>query len=87
MEAVREFDPDVVGLSVLLTCCFHSLEDTVRAIRLARGGSDRPQILISGAQVTSVVKDCFKADLYAPTVFDTVRLCERFCQAAARSAA
>jgi 5-methyltetrahydrofolate--homocysteine methyltransferase len=79
LEGIREFKPDVVGLSVLLTCCFHSMEETVSAIRLLRGESLFPGILISGAQVNNAIKDCFQADFYAPTVFDTVRLCERLC--------
>ncbi|MDR2338931.1 MAG: cobalamin-dependent protein [Deltaproteobacteria bacterium] len=80
VQATRDWKPDVVGLSVLLTCCFHSMEDTVRALRQERGDGPTPHILISGAQVNNAIRDCFLADSYAPTVFDTVRLCERVCR-------
>ncbi|MDR2200326.1 MAG: cobalamin-dependent protein [Deltaproteobacteria bacterium] len=80
MDSVREFKPDVVGLSVLLTCCFHSMEDTVGAILRERGKAETPHILISGAQVNNAVRECFHADYYAATVFDTLRLCERLCR-------
>ncbi|MDR2405153.1 MAG: cobalamin-dependent protein [Deltaproteobacteria bacterium] len=87
METVREWKPDVVGLSVLLTCCFHSMEETVRAIRNERKEGPGPQILISGAQVNNAIKDCFHADYYAATVFDTVRLCESLCRSKSAQAA
>jgi 5-methyltetrahydrofolate--homocysteine methyltransferase len=86
VESVREWNPDVVGLSVLLTSCFHSLEDTVTAIRELRGPSLVPSIFISGAQVTPALKDFWQADHYAPTVFDTVRLCEGLAQSRRRVA-
>jgi methanogenic corrinoid protein MtbC1 len=87
LESVREWKPDVVGLSVLLTCCFHSMEETVRAILLERGDTPTPYILISGAQVNNAIKDCFHADFYAATVFDTVRICESLCRVKGAEAA
>ena len=52
----------------------------MRAVRRERGESLSPRILISGAQINNAIKDCFKADCYAATVFDTVRLCEGYCR-------
>ncbi|MDR1040989.1 MAG: cobalamin-dependent protein [Deltaproteobacteria bacterium] len=80
VECARDWEPDVVGLSVLLSSCFHSLEDTVAALREFRGPASSPAIFISGAQVTPALKDYWRADYYAPTVFDTVRLCEALAQ-------
>ena len=39
VEAIREHQPEVAGLSVLLTTCYQSVTDTVAAIREA-GGQD-----------------------------------------------
>jgi 5-methyltetrahydrofolate--homocysteine methyltransferase len=80
VEATKDFKPDVVGLSVLLTSCFHNLEDTIKALRSLRGDSVSPYIFIAGAQVTPALKDYYHADYYVATVFDTVRLCERLCR-------
>ncbi|MDR1038120.1 MAG: cobalamin-dependent protein [Deltaproteobacteria bacterium] len=86
VECVREWQPDVVGLSVLLSSCFHSLEDTVSALIDLRGPASTPAIFISGAQVTPALKDYWKADYYAGTVFDTVRLCESLARSRRRVA-
>jgi methanogenic corrinoid protein MtbC1 len=77
VKQAAAFQPDAVGLSVLLTSCFSSLEDTVSALVRARGRSDRPLIFISGGQLTEELNDSFGADFYVQTAFDTVRLCER----------
>jgi methanogenic corrinoid protein MtbC1 len=80
VESVRTFEPDVVGLSVLLTSCFHNLEKTIKALRELKREGVNPHIFISGAQVTPAIKDYYHADYYAATVFDTVRLCEALCR-------
>jgi 5-methyltetrahydrofolate--homocysteine methyltransferase len=80
VECVKDFKPDVVGLSVLLTSCFHSLDSTIQALREERRSAITPYIFISGAQVTPALKDYYHADYYAGTVFDTVRLCEQLCR-------
>ncbi|MDR2349304.1 MAG: cobalamin-dependent protein [Deltaproteobacteria bacterium] len=79
VEAASNFRPDAVGLSVLLTTCFHNMEATVGALRDARGEASSPSIFIAGAQVTPAIKDLFRADHCVATVFDTVRLCESLC--------
>jgi methanogenic corrinoid protein MtbC1 len=86
VECVRDWRPDVVGLSVLLSGCHPSLEETVRALRDLRGASGSPAIFISGAQVPPALKDYCRADFYASTVFDTVRLCEGLAQSRRRVA-
>lgn len=77
VNQAAKFKPDAVGLSVLLTSCFHSLRDTVGALVEARGGDDRPYIFISGGLLNDEIVDSFGADFYVQTAFDTVRLCER----------
>ncbi|MDR1313180.1 MAG: cobalamin-dependent protein [Deltaproteobacteria bacterium] len=86
LECVRDWKPDVVGLSVLLSSCFHSLEDTVAALLDQRGAASSPAVFISGAQVTPALKDYWRADYYAATVFDTVRLCESLARSRRRVA-
>jgi 5-methyltetrahydrofolate--homocysteine methyltransferase len=86
VECVRDWKPDVVWLSVLLSGCFRSMEDTVRALREYRGPASAPAIFISGAQATPALKEYLRADGYAATVFDTVRLCESLAQSRRRVA-
>lgn len=75
--ACREFKPEIVGLSVLLTSCYPNLGETIQALRQERGEAEKPFILISGAQITAQHKKLFKADYQVESAFDTVRLCEQ----------
>jgi methanogenic corrinoid protein MtbC1 len=77
LQNVRDFQPDVVGLSVLLTSCFPNLKEAVDVLRRERRDSGRPNIFISGGQITNEHKIAFGADHYVDTGFDAVRLCER----------
>lgn len=78
-EAVKEMQPDIVGLSVLLTSCYCNLGDTVAALReqRERGEGQKPVIFISGAQITREHQQLYQADFHVETAFDTVRLCEQ----------
>ncbi|UQZ90417.1 cobalamin-binding protein [Deltaproteobacteria bacterium Smac51] len=77
------FQPDVVGLSVLLSTCFPSLGETVAGLRTVRGGKVKPYIFITGAQVRDEHRQQYGADFNVITAFDTVRLCEKLVPPAA----
>lgn len=77
VTACREFKPEIIGLSVLLTSCYPNLGETIQALRQERGEAEKPFILISGAQITAQHKKLFKADYQVESAFDTVRLCEQ----------
>lgn len=50
VEAIKEFEPDVVGLSCLLTVAFDAMKDTITAIQDA-GLRDKVKIMIGGGVV------------------------------------
>ena len=77
VEAIREFQPGVVGMSGLLTLAFDSMKETVRAIEDARL-REKVRIMIGGAQVTEQVKDYTGADAYGPDALAGVRLVEQW---------
>lgn len=77
VEAIREFQPQVVGMSGLLTLTFNSMKETVRAIEDARL-REKVRIMIGGAQVTEQVKDYTGADAYGPDALAGVRLVEQW---------
>lgn len=77
VEATREFQPQVVGMSGLLTLAFDSMKETVRAIEDA-GLREKVRIMIGGAQVTEQVKDYTGADAYGPDALAGVRLVEQW---------
>ena len=77
VEAIREFQPRVVGMSGLLTLAFDSMKETVRAIEDA-GLREKVRIMIGGAQVTEQVKDYTGADAYGMDALAGVRLVEQW---------
>ncbi|MGL4209572.1 MAG: cobalamin B12-binding domain-containing protein, partial [Candidatus Adiutrix sp.] len=81
LEECRDFNPDIVGLSVLLSTCYPALEKTIGAISGPMGQTKKPVIFISGATVTKKIALRYGADYYAETAFDTVRLCQKLLSA------
>ncbi len=65
VSAVKEFEPDVVGMSALLTTTMRRMDDTLRAFEEA-GVRDRVKVMVGGAPVTQAFADRIGADAYAP---------------------
>ena len=64
VQAVKEFEPDVVGMSALLTTTMRSMEQTIKALEEA-GLRNKVKIIIGGAPVTQSFSDQIGADGYA----------------------
>jgi len=77
VEAIRDFHPQVVGMSGLLTLAFDSMKATVRAIEAA-GLRESVRIMIGGAQITEQVKDYTGADAYGPHALAGVKLAKEW---------
>lgn len=77
VEAIKEFQPKVVGMSGLLTLAFDSMKKTVQAIEEA-GLRKTVRIMIGGGVVTEKIKDYSGADAYAPDAMAGVRLCKQW---------
>jgi 5-methyltetrahydrofolate--homocysteine methyltransferase len=72
-EAVRKEQPDVVGMSALLTTTMPSMKDTLEAIEDA-GVREQVKIIIGGAPVTQAFADKIGVDGYAPDAASAVEL-------------
>ena len=64
VAAVREYEPDVLGMSALLTTTMRSMGHTINALEEA-GVRDQVKIMIGGAPVTRAFADQIGADGYA----------------------
>ena len=51
IEAIKDFEPDIVGMSALLTTTMRVMEHTIKALEEA-GLRDRVKVMIGGAPVT-----------------------------------
>ena len=64
LKASREHQPDIVGISALLTTTMSSMMDVITVLKRA-GLRDRVKIMVGGATVTQEFADEIAADVYA----------------------
>jgi 5-methyltetrahydrofolate--homocysteine methyltransferase len=74
---IRETQPDVVGLSGLLTLAFESMKETVDAIQAA-GLRDEVKIMIGGAPVDEHVQEYAGADDWGADAMQAVSLVKKW---------
>jgi len=75
VDAVREQQPKIVGMSALLTTTMVNMKTTIEALQES-GLRDSVKIMIGGAPVTAAFADEIGADAYAPdaaTAVDVAR--------------
>ena len=77
IDAINEFQPDVVGLSGFLTLAFDSMKETIEAIQNA-GLRDKLKIMIGGGQVDETVLNYTGADAFGTNAVDAVSLCKNW---------
>ena len=65
VEAVREYQPDIVCLSALLTTTMVNQKATIDALKAA-GLRDKVKVMVGGAPVTQAFADEIGADSYSP---------------------
>jgi len=69
VEAIRQHQPSVVGMSVLLTTCFKSVIATAGAIKQA-GLRDGVSLMVGGAAASELLKENAGCDFYGKTAVD-----------------
>jgi len=72
-EAIKDFQPQVVGLSGFLTLTYDVMKDTIEAIKAA-GLRDGVKIMIGGGQMDEQVKIHTGADAYGKNAMAAVKL-------------
>jgi 5-methyltetrahydrofolate--homocysteine methyltransferase len=76
VEAVRQHNADIVGMSALLTTTMPSMKATIGALTEA-GLRDKVKVLIGGAPVTQAFADQIGADGFAPDASSATRTAKR----------
>ena len=77
VEAIRDFQPQVVGLSGFLTLAFDVMKETVEAIKTA-GLRDEVKIMIGGGQVSEEIRKYAGADAYGKDAMAGVSLVKKW---------
>jgi 5-methyltetrahydrofolate--homocysteine methyltransferase len=73
VKAVQEHNPQLIGMSALLTTTMPSMSTTVKGLQEA-GLRDRVKVMIGGAPVTDGFAKSIGADGYSPDASSAVRL-------------
>src|SRR5512145_2924796 len=73
VEAVKEHEPQIIGMSALLTTTMTSIGATIEALKEA-GLRDQVKVLIGGAPITQDFADKIGADGYAPDAGSASRI-------------
>ena len=81
VEAVKEFQPDIVGMSALLTTTMRAMGDTIKALEEA-GVRDNVKVMVGGAPVTQSFAEKIGANGYAPNAAAAADLAKKFVTAA-----
>jgi len=76
VDAVKEHNPQIVGLSALLTTTMPAMKDTIELLKEA-GVRDKVKVIVGGAPVSEVFAEEIGADGYAADAVSSRELCER----------
>lgn len=71
VEAVKEHQPNIVGMSALLTTTMVNMPEVIKALEAA-GIRDKVKIMIGGAPVTQNYAEQIGADAYSPDAASAV---------------
>ena len=71
VDAYYKYNPDVIGLSALMTTTVISMEDTIKALRKI---DCKAKIIVGGAVLTKDIADRIGADYYSSDALNMVNL-------------
>lgn len=77
IDAIREFQPQVVGLSGFLTLAYDAMKDTIEAIKGA-GLREGVRIMIGGGQINDQIREYAGADAYGKDAMAAVSLAKKW---------
>ena len=77
VEAIKDFKPQVVGMSGLLTLAYDSMKNMVQAIEEA-GLRDSVKIMIGGGQMSETVRKYAGADAFGKDAMEGVNLAKKW---------
>lgn len=77
VSAVKELQPDIIGMSALLTTTMVNMLEVIKALESA-GLRDKVKVMIGGAPVTQNYAEQIGADGYSPDAASAVEDAKRF---------
>jgi 5-methyltetrahydrofolate--homocysteine methyltransferase len=77
LKATQEYQPDIVGMSSLLTTTMMGMKKVITILK-KKGLRDKVKVMIGGAPITQEFADEIGADGYAPDVASAVEKAKKF---------
>lgn len=77
LAEAQTFNPDIIGLSCLLTSCYDSMKEAVSVLRLGTENHAHPPRIIIGGRVSEKVCNYVGADGWADDAMLGLRVCNR----------
>ncbi len=77
IEEIKAFEPQIVGLSALLTLAFDPMKETVEAIEKA-GLRDKVKVMVGGAPVDDQIREYAGADGWGKDAVEAVSLAKKW---------
>ena len=77
VDKVKEVNPEIVGLSGVLTLALDSMKETVDGLK-AEGVRDNLKVIIGGVPVNEIVCKSIGADDFSTNAADGVKICQRW---------
>jgi 5-methyltetrahydrofolate--homocysteine methyltransferase len=77
VEAIKEHQPNIIGMSALLTTTMVNMPEVIKALEVA-GLKDKVKIMIGGAPITQNYADQIGADGYSPDAASAVDKAKTF---------
>ncbi|MHC2995005.1 MAG: corrinoid protein [Candidatus Atribacteria bacterium] len=77
VEAVKEYQPNIIGMSALLTTTMVNMVEVIKALDVA-GLRDKIKIMVGGAPITQNYADQIGADGYSPDATSAVEKAKAF---------
>jgi methanogenic corrinoid protein MtbC1 len=82
VEEVREYEPDILGLSgILIPIAATGMRKTVEAVRADRAEAGRMPFVIIGGRVDQAIADYVRSDSWTTDAMEGARICQRFMEA------
>lgn len=82
VEEVREYQPDILGLSgILIPIAATAMRGTVEAVRADRAEAGKMPFVIIGGRVDHTIADYVRSDSWTTDAMEGARICQRFMEA------
>jgi methanogenic corrinoid protein MtbC1 len=82
VEEVREYEPDILGLSgILIPIAATAMRGTVEAVRADRADAGKSPFVIIGGRVDQAIADYVRSDSWTTDAMEGARICQRFMEA------